>query len=155
MYFEGVVIFHTLLFAAWMRELKHIFLLSLANKACLYCLALIASHRLCLVPASMQGKWTYLVSQVRWKERKKGEEGALNFYNFLLSPKSPNEWHNIPLWIAALSNNSVSLGQFSKQLVVLRRKRRLFENQMERNVTWPSKTTLKESSSNGLTKLKR
>ena len=24
--------------------------------------------------------------------QRKGEEGAMNFYNFLLSPKGPNEW---------------------------------------------------------------
>ena len=28
-----------------------------------------------------------------------GEEGAIKFYNFLLSPKGLNEWHNIPLTV--------------------------------------------------------
>ena len=35
-------------------------------------LALFASPWLRLVPASMQGKWACFVSQVRWKERRKG-----------------------------------------------------------------------------------
>ena len=30
------------------------------------------------------------------RERRKGEEGAINFYNFLRSPQTPNEWRNIP-----------------------------------------------------------
>ena len=55
----------------------------------------IATLRLCLMPASKQGKWACFVSQVRWEERRKGEEGAIYFYNFLLSPKGPNEWLNI------------------------------------------------------------
>ena len=57
---------------------------------------IIASPRLRLLPTSMQGKWACFVSQVRWKERRKEEEGAIKFYNFLLSPKGPNEWRNIP-----------------------------------------------------------
>ena len=65
MCFVGIMIFHTLLFAAWMRVLKHF------NLAC-------------------------FVNQIRWKERRKGEEGAIKFYNFLRSPKGPNEWRNIP-----------------------------------------------------------
>ena len=41
------------------------------------------------VPARipLQGEWACFVSQVRWKERRKGEESAINFYNFLCSPK--------------------------------------------------------------------
>ena len=58
----------------------------------------IASPRLWLVPASMQGRWACFVSQVRRKKRRKGEDGAIKLYNFLLSPKSPNDKRNIPFW---------------------------------------------------------
>ena len=69
---------------------------------CPHCLALIASPQLRLVPASMLGKWAFFVSQVRWKERRKGEEGALNFYNLLRSPKGPNKWCNIPFFSSSI-----------------------------------------------------
>ena len=37
-----------------------------------------------------------LLSKSGEKRGGRGEEGAINFYKFLLSPKGPNEWHNIP-----------------------------------------------------------
>ena len=49
---------------------------------------IIASPRLRLVPASMQGKWACFVSQVWWKARRKGVEGAINIYNFYSHPKA-------------------------------------------------------------------
>ena len=40
----------------------------------------------CCMNERAQTLWACFVSQVRWKERRKREEGAIKFYNFLLSP---------------------------------------------------------------------
>ena len=38
-------------------------------------------------PTNMQGQWAWFVSQVRWKEGRNVGEGAINFFNSLLSPE--------------------------------------------------------------------
>ena len=58
-----------------------------------YCKPSALSHA--CKPAKQMGL-PFLAKSGGKKERRTGDEGVINFYNFLLSPKGPNASHNIP-----------------------------------------------------------